>query len=280
MPDGPPRYSALQRALALALALLLGASMPAAAGQPVSVELVLAVDVSVSVNDSEYALQMSGIANALRRPEVKRLITEQDEGVALTVMQWAGTATVEQVVPWRLLRTDADIEAMAHGIAVAPRAALSYYTAPAFGILGAMRLLERNGFDGAERKIDVSGDGRRNTGPPASAARTLAVAAGITVNGLAIETDDATLGDWYGREVIGGPGAFVMRVSSFEGFGDAMARKLYRELSPKLSRLDRTRLNDQAGLASARSSSVSGMRHDIPRGVTTYSGHGKSTGGE
>jgi hypothetical protein len=268
------------RALVLAIAALLFALPSSAhAGTPVSVELVLAVDCSVSVNDYEYALQMSGIAHALRRPEVKRLIADHADGVAITVMQWAGTATVQQVVPWQLLQSEDDVVAFAAAVEKAPRAPLSYYTAPGHAILGAIRLIEQNGFEGYERKIDVSGDGRRNTGPPPSGARALANAAGITINGLAILKDDAGLAWYYEREIAGGPGSFVMSADTFEDFADAMARKLFRELSPKMSLRQQPAPAPYAGRASARSSAVSGMRHERPRGVSMYSGQGKSVGG-
>jgi hypothetical protein len=266
-------------ALALAFALAAGsAAAPARAATPVSIELVLAVDCSVSVNDSEYLLQMAGIATALRRPEVRRLITDHADGVALTVMQWAGTAAVQQVVPWRLLRTEQDVARFAMEVERARRAPLSYYTAPGHAILGAMLLLERNEYAGYERKIDISGDGRRNTGPPPSEARALANAAGVTINGLAILKDDAGLAWYYEREIAGGPGSFVVSADTFEDFADAMARKLFRELSPRMSRREAPP-HAYAGRANARSSAVSGMRQERPRGVSMYSGHGNSSGG-
>ncbi len=270
----------LFRPLAIALAIaaaLLGAGTVRAA-TPVSVELVLAVDCSVSVNDSEYILQMAGIASALRRPELRRLIADHGDGVAITVMQWAGTAVVQQVVPWRLLTSDDDVMRFATEVEQARRAPLSYYTAPGHAILGAMRLIETNAYEGYERKIDVSGDGRRNTGPPPSGARALANAAGITINGLAILKDDAGLAGYYEREIAGGPGSFVVSADTFEDFADAMARKLFRELSPRMSGRELPP-HIYAGRASARSSAVSGMRQERPRGVSMYSGHGNSRGG-
>ena len=276
--SAPLLFRPLRTLLAAAFAAAVLAATPARAGTPVSMELVLAVDCSVSVNDSEYLLQMSGIASALRRPEVKRLIADHGDGVALTVMQWAGTAAVQQVAPWRLLKTEADVLAFAMEVERARRAPLSYYTAPGHAILGAMRLLETNAYEGYERKIDISGDGRRNTGPPPSDARALANAAGVTINGLAILKDDAGLALYYEREIAGGPGSFVVSADTFEDFADAMARKLFRELSPRLSWRE-TPPHVYAGRASARSSAVSGIRQERPRGVSMYSGQGNSSGG-
>ena len=112
------------RALSVAACLLLCLSQPAAAHE-VGLELVLAIDCSLSVSDPEYSLQMGGIAAALRDPEVNALILEQPGGVALTVMQWAGTAKTRQAVPWSLLATQDDVEGFATAAAAAPRSALS-----------------------------------------------------------------------------------------------------------------------------------------------------------
>ncbi len=139
------------RALSVAACLLATLAQGAAAHE-VGLELVLAVDCSLSVNDPEYSLQMEGIAAALRSPAVSALILDQPGGVALTVMQWSGTATTHQAVPWRLLATLEDVESFAADTAAAPRAALSYYTAIGHAITGGIRLIEGNDFEGREKK--------------------------------------------------------------------------------------------------------------------------------
>jgi hypothetical protein len=220
------------RALSVAACLLATLSQGVAARE-VGLELVLAIDCSLSVSDPEYSLQMEGIAAALRSPAVSALILDQPGGVALTVMHWSGTATTRQAVPWRLLATPDDVEAFAADTAAAPRPPLNYYTAIGHAIAGGIRLIESNEFDGRERKIDISGDGRSNAGPPPGVVRQLAIRRGITINGLAILTDDAALADYYAGQVSGGPGSFTVSASNYRDFAQAFARKLYRELLPR-----------------------------------------------
>jgi Protein of unknown function (DUF1194) len=220
------------RALSVAACLLVTLAQGVAAHE-VGLELVLAIDCSLSVNDPEYSLQMGGIAAALRSPAVTALILDQPGGVALTVMQWSGTATTHQAVPWRLLATPHDVEAFADETAAAPRSPLSYYTAIGHAIASGVRLIEGNDFEGRERKIDISGDGRSNSGPLPGMVRQLAIKRGITINGLAILTDDAALAEYYAGEVSGGPGSFTVSASNYGDFAQAFARKLYRELLPR-----------------------------------------------
>ena len=100
-------------------------------------------------------------------------------------------------------------------------------------IAAGVRLIAGNDFEGREKKIDISGDGRSNAGPPPGIVKLLAVKSGITINGLAILTDDAGLAEYYAGEVSGGPGAFTVSASSYRDFAAAFARKLYRELLPR-----------------------------------------------
>jgi Protein of unknown function (DUF1194) len=225
------------RALPIAACLFLSLSQ-AAAAREVGLELVLAIDCSLSVSDPEYRLQMGGIAAALRDPQVNALILDQPGGVALTVVQWSGTATTHQAVPWRLLETRDDVEAFAAATETAPRAPLSYYTAIGHAIAAGIRLIASNDFEGREKKIDISGDGRSNAGPPPGIVKRLAIKNGITINGLAILTDDAGLAEYYAGEVSGGPGAFTVSADSYRDFAAAFARKLYRELLPRTARRD------------------------------------------
>jgi hypothetical protein len=210
--------------------------LPAIAGQHVSVELVLAVDVSLSINDVEYRLQMSGIANALRDKEVQALINGQRHGVAIAMTQWSGTYRSNQPLPWRFLSDSASINALAAVIEETPRNRLGSLTGIGHAINFATRMIEENDFDGDELKIDVSGDGRNNSGPEPSWARLMAANRGIAINGLAISRDDRGLTGYYERNVIVGPGAFVIEAKDFGDFAYAFKQKLKRELSPKISR--------------------------------------------
>jgi hypothetical protein len=223
------------RASRMLLGLLL-LTTPVHAGQRVSIELVLAVDVSLSVNDIEFALQMGGIAAAFRDKDVIALIGDHRHGVAVTLTQWSGTYNGDHSIPWRLLTDEASVEAFAQAVAAVQRRQLSNFTGIGHAIAFAADLIDSNVFDGDERKIDISGDGRSNAGPAPSQMRLAAAARGITINGLAILANDPGLADYYTANVIVGPAAFVVPAVNFEAFAEAFRRKLKRELSPKIAR--------------------------------------------
>ncbi len=207
----------------------------------VSIELVLAVDVSLSVDDVEFALQMQGLAEAFRRREIIDLIAQHQGGVAVVLVQWSGVAeTVAQwddpdaadtLEPWRLLSDAASVRAFADEVAAAPRATLGYYTGIGTAIDYSVRLIETNGFAGRQRKIDVSGDGFNNTPPEPAAARARALGRGITINGLAILNNEPDLQAYYADAVAGGSASFVMSAKDYSDFAEAMAKKLFRELT-------------------------------------------------
>ena len=139
--------------------------MPVFAGERVSTELVLAVDVSLSVNDIEYALQMRGMADAFRDPEIAALIASHAHGVAITITQWTGTYEAAQPLPWRVLRDEADAIAYAEILAQTPRQEFGNYTGLGSAIAFAVHLLETNGLDGDEMKIDVQETGETILAP-------------------------------------------------------------------------------------------------------------------
>lgn len=224
---------------AACVALHVDAAAQAQERIPVAIELVLAVDVSLSVDDGEFALQMDGLAQAFRRPEIVDLIGQQAGGVAVVLVQWSGVAyTVMEWdgaargrQPWRLLTDSASVLAFAEEIAAAPRATLGYATSIGAAVAFSERLLETNGFEGRARKIDVSGDGRNNAAPEHFEARAKALLRGITINGLAILNNEPGLDGYYRDKVISGPGAFLITADDYDDFAQAMARKLYRELA-------------------------------------------------
>lgn len=222
--------------LVLALAaLLIFFARPVPAGEPVSIELVLGVDCSLSVNNVEYDLQMHGIAAALRNPAVIAAILAHDKGVAFALFRWAGVAEEEPAVGWRVLRTRDDIAATADEIEGLKSANVGYLTAIGEAVAQAMRFLADNGYDGLARRIDISGDGRSNAGREPAMMRNLATAAGITINGLAILTDDPDLARYYRQNVVAGSDAFVEPSLDYNAFRRAMLKKLLRELQPALS---------------------------------------------
>jgi hypothetical protein len=208
-------------------------AVPARAGQPVDLELMLAVDASSSVDDGEFALQMRGLAAAFRHPAVQTAIHQAgDNGVAVALMQWSDGVRQEMPVEWALLRDAASATAFANRIAATGRAIPGGGTAIYGAINFSIHELDRNGFDGQRRVIDISGDGRSDLIVPTLAARDLAAAQGILINGLAILNDYPTLDRYYRRSVIAGAGAFVMTATGYDTFAAAIVAKLIREIAP------------------------------------------------
>jgi len=225
------RPSTLAR-IAVALLLVLGAAPAARAVEPVDLELVLAVDASSSINRSEFNQQMLGLAEAFRHPRVQQAIEAAGPfGVAITLIQWADSRHQETSIGWTLVHSQADCDALADQIDATPRHVIGGGTAIGGAIAFAMLGLENNQYQGARQVIDVSGDGRANQGEVPGQVRDRAVAAGITVNGLAILNEDPALNIYYRQHVIGGPNAFVLTAPDYEAFRDAMIEKLVKEIS-------------------------------------------------
>ncbi|MEM8813147.1 MAG: DUF1194 domain-containing protein [Pseudomonadota bacterium] len=221
--------------------------------EPVDLELVLAIDASTSVDEAEFALQREGLANAFRHPDVIAAIQSAGElGIAVAVVQWASRGRQTLSVDWTRIRTDQDGTRMARRIAEAPR-----YVTGLTDIAGAIRFslqsLDTNRFEGRRRVIDVSGDGSGNAAE-SEAARNVALARNVVINGLVIDNEDIDLGelakidirDHYARHVVGGPGAFLMNATDFVDFERAIRRKLIREiLGPAIAKhraADRVRI--------------------------------------
>ncbi len=222
--------SRLCRALVWLSAFLPGLTwgFAAVALEPVELELVLAIDASGSVDAREFDLQLQGIAAALRDPAVAAAIASTN-GVALSVVQWAGPSHQVQAVDWALL-TDAE-SAAAHGAQILAAGRQMFgETSIAQAMQFAATLLETNAFAGRRRAIDLSGDGATNYGRSPGYMRDRLVATGITVNGLAILNDDPDLERYYGEQVIGGPGAFVIAATDYVDFARAFRRKLIQEI--------------------------------------------------
>jgi hypothetical protein len=189
---------------------------------PVSVELVLAVDTSISVSAEEYYLQMSGIAKAFRDPELVDIIVCQPNGVAVTLVHWSVGSLNYQAVEWRHLHNFASILDFSRRVSQTPRLRTGRGTSISFAIDDSTKLIETNAFDGTVRKIDVSGDSRSNSGLSPVFARDRAVALGITINALVMPDGDRELESYYQFLVIGGEDAFVMTVDRNGDFATAM----------------------------------------------------------
>lgn len=226
-------------ALASVMAAPALSTRPAMARDPVDLLLVLAVDISRSVDDDEAKLQRQGYIEALTSPRILAAIRGGLSGaIAVAYVEWAGWEAQRLVIPWTRIANAADASQFTAAIAEAPRISLNW-TSISGALKFSIEVLDAAPFEGTRRVIDVSGDGVNNSGPPAEVFRDRAVAAGVTVNGLPIMNDRPTFGrappmdlDVYYREsVIGGPGAFLMPAEDFVAFGQAVQRKLVREIA-------------------------------------------------
>lgn len=225
----PARYGiAMRRLIPLVLAL-----MPTVA-LPCDLALVLAVDVSGSVDQNEYRVQMDGLALALRDSIVADALVDQQ--AAVTLIQWSGSSRQEQSVPWTRTLSHDDVDALALAITNAPRRWRNYSTA-----IGEALILSIDSFEvgpRCDRKvIDVSGDGLSNEGVEPDTLRSALRAGNIVVNALAIETEDTDLTGYFYENLIIGEGAFVITANGFEDYPEQIKRKLQRETTKQLSLL-------------------------------------------
>ena len=220
-------------------AAVAAASRAAAQGEPVDVLLVLAVDVSRSVDEDEAKLQREGYRSAVSDPAVVEAIRGGMIGaLGLAYVEWAGAEYQKLVLPWQRIRTMADAQGWSEKLAEAPRASLSW-TSISGAIDFSRKVMAEAPFEGTRKVIDVSGDGVNNSGGPVEAARDRAIADGITINGLPIVNDRPTFGrmppvpldEYYRDSVVGGNGAFVIVAEDFNSFGQAVKRKLIREIA-------------------------------------------------
>jgi hypothetical protein len=215
----------------------------ACAAERVDLLLVLAADISRSMNEAKFQLQRSGYAAAFSSPQVIEAIhTGRSGRIAVTFIEWSGPLSQQIVVDWTLISNDRIAYQFGDRIVEAPRA-FADSTSISAGISFAMAQLDRAPYETHRRIIDVSGDGDNNAGPPVTAARDEAVAKGITINGLVILTEPQSLAysthtdppggleNYYRNNVIGGPGAFVMAAKNANSFREVLIKKLIAELA-------------------------------------------------
>jgi hypothetical protein len=209
---------------------------------PVDVELVIAVDVSNSMDPDEQELQREGYVAALSSREFMQALRSGAHGkIAITYFEWAGLFDQTVLLPWRLIDGPESANAIAREISGAP-----YRRAPRTSITGALRfakpLFDASGYQGLRRVIDISGDGVNNMGPPVPPMRDEVLNAGITINGLPIMLQRqrgygmwgmafAHLDVYYEDCVIGGPGSFVIGIRERDQFKDATRNKLVQEVA-------------------------------------------------
>lgn len=227
-------------------ALLAGVACVSLAGGPASaeemdvdLELVLAVDVSRSMDPTEQNLQKDGYIAGLQHPEVLAAIRSGFLGrVAVTYAEWAGPGSHQIIAPWTVIDSEVSAKAFADAIAARP---ISYLhgTSISGALLFASGLFEANGFRSTRQVIDISGDGPNNMGFPVLQVRAKVIERGMTINGLPIMVHSDYLGGYsipnldvyYEDCVIGGPGAFLVTVESIDRIAEAIRRKLVLEIA-------------------------------------------------
>ena len=205
-------------------------------------EVILAADVSRSIDDAEFELQRKGYAAALTDPRVLTAIHGRTNGtVAVCFIEWSGEEDQQVVVDWTEIRDEEDAGTVAAAIVAAPRSFMGR-TSISAAIDFAMTRFAAAKWQANRRIIDVSGDGTNNSGRAVTEARDQAIASGVTINGLAIINDKPNLGYsahtqppgglplYYKQNVIGGPNSFLIIVEDFNSFADAMANKLAKEI--------------------------------------------------
>jgi hypothetical protein len=214
-----------------------------ARAQDVDLLLVLASDVSRSVDTRKFQLQREGYAAALSNRRVVEAIQSGPHGkIAICFVEWSGATSVKLVIDWTIVGDAASARKIGDQMLELPRS-FADRTSISAGLEFAFAQLERSPFKAARRTIDVSGDGTNNSGRDIASVRDEVTAKGVTVNGLVILSDSPLpwnpehtnppggLGEYYRRNVIGGPGAFVMVAENHDSFGQAIVKKMIAEIA-------------------------------------------------
>jgi Protein of unknown function (DUF1194) len=230
------------RLLVFAASILVLAT-PSRAEESVDLLLVLASDVSRSVDTRKFQLQREGYAAALSNPRVVDAIRSGPHGrIAICFVEWSGVTSQKLVIDWTIVSDAATARKIGDQLIELPRA-FADRTSISAGIEFAMSQLERAPFRGVRRTIDVSGDGTNNSGRDVTLARDEALAKGVTINGLVILSDSPLpwnpehtnppggLDGYYRNNVIGGGGAFVMVAENHDSFGQAIVKKMVAEIA-------------------------------------------------
>lgn len=233
---------AVRFAVVVVTAVIISAGA-AFAAEPVDLLLVLASDVSLSINDAKFKLQRDGYIAALTDARVIQGIRAgPQKRIGVCFVEWSGSEDQKVVVDWTLIETAEDAREFADKLGKAPRS-FAYFTSISAAIDFATAQLNRAPFYSERRTIDVSGDGTSNRGRDVTAARDDAVAQAVTINGLVILSDHPLESDpshthppgglenYYYENVVGGPNSFVKLAESFDVFGQAILTKLITEIA-------------------------------------------------
>ena len=219
----------------LGLAVSLCFLMPLPAGRAddyeVDLALVLAIDCSFSVDSHEFAVQMRGLGQAFMNEAVKKAIAQgARQRIAVTAVQWSDDRNQRIVLPWTIVSGGADADELGRIFIHTQRQLAEGGTSLSTALTFSAALFATA--PSAERMaIDVSTDGRNNSGPPVAPVRDRVVAQGITINGLTILNEWPTLNTYFEGNVAGGPGHFVIPANDYDAYGEAILRKLVREIT-------------------------------------------------
>ena len=233
----------LIRTVLVLSALLAAMSAPVRAAEQVDLLLVLASDVSRSVDTRKFQLQREGYAAALSNPRVIEAIKSGPHGrIAICFVEWSGATSQKIVIDWTIVSDMTSARKIGDQMIELPRS-FADRTSISAGLDYSMSVLERAPFQAPRRTIDVSGDGTNNSGRDIASARDEALAKGVTINGLVILSDTPLpwnpehtnppggLDEYYRRNVTGGAGSFVMVAENHNSFGQAIVKKLIAEIA-------------------------------------------------
>jgi Protein of unknown function (DUF1194) len=215
------------RLAVVAFLLTVALALPA---QAAAVALVMAIDVSESVSKERYLLQHEGIARAFETPRLIDAISTIPGGVEALVLEWSDPDKIAITVGWTHIANRDTALAFAAAVRGTRRTS-NGLTAIGSALRAAGAAFDHMPEPARRRVIDVSGDGMANFGEPPAAVRDDLVKEGITINGLAILTEEPWLDDYYRHNVIGGPSSFVLVAKDFDSFADAMLSKLVQEVA-------------------------------------------------
>lgn len=218
----------------LCLPAIIPASKTISVGQgsgAVDLLLVLGIDCSYSVDQGEFRLQAEGLARAFRDPEIVEAIAKGPYGrIAVSVVQWSDSTTQTVAVPWTVLADAGGALAFSNQIAGMRRLTAVGSTSISGMIRFASAMLLGSSIKATRRVVDISADGRNNTGGRPDPLRDSAAASGITINGLAILNEVPTLDKYFELHVTGGPANFVIEANDYEAYAEAIRRKILREV--------------------------------------------------
>ncbi len=198
--------------------------------EKVDLALCLAVDASSSVDYDEFGLMLGGYAAALRDDSVVAALTAGPQGAsAIAMLLWSGIGAQDVVLRWTRVDGAAAAAVVADAIDAAPRLVPAGATAIGEGMAAGLALLAACPAEATRLVLDVSGDGRHNQGRAPGPVRDIGVAAGVTINALAVLNEEPDLLDHYRAEVIGGPGCFALHTPDYAAFAAAIREKILRE---------------------------------------------------